>query len=93
MELAIQPAELRAAAEALTRCSATLADAGSMFAAHARGCLPDLGDRSAESTGRGIHRAEHAVTTVTSDIAQIAWALTALAAHYPRVDSTAVPRP
>ena len=92
MELAIQPAELRAAAEALTRCSATLADAGSMFAAHARGCLPDLGDRSAESTGRGIHRAEHAVATLTSDISQIARALTALAEHYPRIDATAVPR-
>ncbi len=93
MELAIQPPALRAAAEALTRCSDVLGEAGSMFAAHAHACLPDLGDRSAASTRAGIHRAEHAVATVTSDISQLARALTALAEHYPRVDATAVPRP
>jgi hypothetical protein len=92
MELTVDPADLHAAAIELAHCSARLKDAESTFASQARAELPHLGTNMADSIGRGIAIAERSVGTVIADIDQLAHALRKLAAHYPRIDATAVAR-
>jgi hypothetical protein len=92
MELLIQPADLRAAAELLTRCGATLEDAGLTFARRAQADQPEVGTRAAAATGRAMAATDNAVQVLATDIQRLADALDELARHYPMVDDTAVRR-
>ena len=90
MELTVTPADLHAAAVALSACAHRLDDAVDAFARAAAREVPSLGREAVEAAGTSAGRAQTAVGTIASDVEQLARALRVLAVLYAEVDSGAV---
>jgi hypothetical protein len=90
VELAVKPEDLHAAAVALSACAHRLEEACDAFAGAAAREVPELGREAVAAAGTSAARAQHAVTTIADDVAQLARALKLLAAFYGDVDRHAV---
>ncbi|HWB68029.1 MAG TPA: hypothetical protein VG708_14495 [Mycobacteriales bacterium] len=90
MQLAVDPAELDAAAAALRRCVDHLDEAVARFTAYVARDAPLLGDDAGEAARDGARAAAQASHVVATDVRRLGDALRHVAAGYSRVDRNAV---
>lgn len=93
MEISIRPHELAAAATRLTSCARDLETARAEFAARVPADVVALGLKAIEASDRGVELAARAVSTLAEDLHRLADGLRSVAAAYPVVDASAVPKP
>jgi hypothetical protein len=91
MEIVVSPEHLTATALALARAAAAVDDAALVFAHRAAVDTPRFGDRAVAGVALVNGRAADTVRTVGEDVSRLSQALVALATHYPRVDTSAMP--
>jgi hypothetical protein len=92
VELSVRPDDLAAAASALRRSHAALAQASAEFVATALRLVPQLGAHAAASAESTLSAADHGAELVEADIATFADGLTAVATYYAALDSHALGR-
>jgi hypothetical protein len=93
MEISIRPHELAAAAARLASCARDLDAAMGEVRRRAPADVVQLGVRAIVASDHGLMLTERAVHTLAEDLDRLADGLRAVAAAYPTVDASAVPRP
>jgi uncharacterized protein YukE len=93
MEISIRPHDLAAAAARLAGCARDLDAAVDDLQRRAPADVVDLGLKAIAASERGLLLTERAVRTLAEDLDRLADGLRTVAAAYPTVDASAVPRP
>jgi uncharacterized protein YukE len=93
MEISIRPHELAAAAARLAGCARDLDAAVGELQRRAPTDVVQLGLRAIAASEHGLQLTERAVRTLAEDLDQLATGIRTVAAAYPTIDASAVPRP
>jgi limonene-1,2-epoxide hydrolase len=84
--LAVQPQQLRIAADRLRVCAERVDTARTAFADAAAADLPSVGRAAADPATRTARSADHACAVLAADLCRMAAALSHLAVLYQRLD-------